>query len=133
MVHPVLADDTISSAQLAATVELACRAPSLHNSQPWRWLFEKGILHLFADHARIGRHTDATGREVILSCGAVLDHLEVAAAGAGWRVTVERYPEPRDHDHLASAVFHPAESVGEHERLLSGAISLRRLPRVRRR
>jgi len=105
MVHPVPADDTISSAQLAATVELACRAPSLHNSQPWRWLFEKGILHLFADHVRIGRHTDATGREVILSCGAVLDHLEVAAAGAGWRVTVERYPEPRDHDHLASAVF----------------------------
>ena len=49
MVHPVPADDTISSAQLATTVDLACRAPSLHNSQPWRWLFEKGTLHLFAD------------------------------------------------------------------------------------
>ena len=37
MADPVTAHDTISTAQLAATVELACRAPSLHNSQPWRW------------------------------------------------------------------------------------------------
>ena len=108
MSDPVTAHDTIRTAQLAATVELACRAPSLHNSQPWRWIFENGTLHLFADHARVGRHTDATGREVILSCGAALDHLQVAAAAAGWQVTVERYPNRQDHDHLASVVFHRA-------------------------
>ena len=118
MSDPATAHDTISTAQLAATVELACRAPSLHNSQPWRWIFENGTLHLFADHARVGHHTDATGREVILSCGAALDHLQVAAATAGWQVTVERYPNPHDHDHLASVVFHRAESADEHERVL---------------
>ena len=112
MSDPATAHDTISTAQLAATVELACRAPSLHNSQPWRWIFENGTLHLFADHARVGRHTDATGREVILSCGAALDHLQVAAATAGWQVTVERYPNPHDHDHLASVVFHPGRVRG---------------------
>ena len=94
MADPVTAHDTISAEQLAATVELACRAPSLHECQPWRWVFDAGTLHLFADHARVGRHTDSTGREVILGCGAVLDHLEVAAAAAGWRVTVVRYPQP---------------------------------------
>ena len=130
MADPVTAHDTISAEQLAATVELACRAPSLHNSQPWRWVFDAGTLHLFADHARVGRHTDSTGREVILGCGAVLDHLEVAAAAAGWRVTVVRYPNPHDHDHLAWATFHPAESVGEHERLLGEAISRRRTDRL---
>ena len=40
MSDPATAHDTISTAELAATVELACRAPSLHNSQPWRWTFE---------------------------------------------------------------------------------------------
>jgi nitroreductase len=31
-------------------VTLACRAPSLHNSQPWRWKNADGAaLHLFAD------------------------------------------------------------------------------------
>ena len=44
MSDPVTAHDTISTAQLAATVELACRAPSLHNSQPWRWIFQNGTL-----------------------------------------------------------------------------------------
>ena len=130
MSDPATAHDNISTAQLAATVELACRAPSLHNSQPWRWTFDNDTLHLFADHARVGRHTDATGREVILSCGAALDHLQVAAATAGWQVTVERYPNPHDHDHLASVVFHRAESAGEHERVLGEAIASRRTDRL---
>jgi nitroreductase len=130
MADPATAPDSISTEQLTATVELTCRAPSLHNSQPWRWVFENGTLHLFADHARIGRHTDSTGREVILSCGAALDHLQIAAAAAGWQVTVERYPNPHDHDHLASAEFHRTESVGEHARVLADAISSRRTDRL---
>jgi nitroreductase len=130
MADPVAAPDTISTEQLSAIVELACRAPSLHNSQPWQWRFDKGTLHLFADHSRIGRHTDATGREVILSCGAALDHLLVAAAAAGWQVTVERYPDPHDHDHLASAVFHRADSAGEHAHSLAEAISSRHTDRL---
>jgi len=130
MADPVTADDAISTAQLAAIVELACRAPSLHNSQPWRWVFEGSTLHLFADHARVGHHTDSTGREVILSCGAALDHLLVAAATVGWQVIVERYPNPHDHDHLASVVFHQAESADEHAHILGEAISSRRTDRL---
>lgn len=130
MADPVAAHDTISAHQLSDIVELACRAPSLHNSQPWRWLFENGILHLFADHTRVGSHTDSTGREVILSCGAVLDHVVVASATSGWRVTVDRYPNPHDHDHLASVAFHPTQSEGEHDRLLGEAISRRRTDRL---
>ena len=30
-------------------VKLACRAPSLHNSQPWRWVADGVDTHLFAD------------------------------------------------------------------------------------
>jgi hypothetical protein len=58
---------------LTSIVELACRAPSLHNSQPWRWVLDDSALHLFADHTRIGHRTDSAGREVILSCGVALD------------------------------------------------------------
>ncbi len=130
MANRVTAHDSISTQQVAAIVELACRAPSLHNSQPWRWTFSSDTLHLFADHARVGVHTDSTGREVILSCGAALDHLLVAAAAAGWRVAVTRYPDPHDHDHLASAVFRRAESVAPHDRALGEAITRRRTDRL---
>jgi nitroreductase len=124
------AQGSISATQLSAIVELACRAPSLHNSQPWRWIFESGTLSLFADHSRVGTHTDSTGREVILSCGAALDHLRAAAEAAGWQVTVERCPNPHDHDHLASADFHPAQTADEHAQGLAEAIRARHTDRL---
>jgi nitroreductase len=130
MTMPVTPPNTISTEQLMHIVESACRAPSLHNSQPWRWTFAAGILRLIADHARVGHHTDSTGREVILSCGAALDHLQVAAAAAGWHVVVDRFPDPRDHDVLASMSFQQKAAVDEHERVLAAAILQRRTDRT---
>jgi len=130
MAEPATSTDTITTGQVTAVVEPACRAPSLHNSQPWRWTFENGILKLFADHTRVGQHTDSTGREVILSCGAVLDHLQVAAAAAGWGTTIERFPDQRDHDLLAAVTFQRSDSATEHVRRLAQAISTRRTDRL---
>jgi nitroreductase len=130
MAEPATSADTITAEQVTAIVELACRAPSLHNSQPWRWAFDTGTLRLFADHSRVGVHTDSTGREVILSCGAALDHLQVAAAAAGWVVSVERYPDPRNHDHLASAIFRRSDYIDDHVRTLAEAIAHRRTDRL---
>lgn len=120
----------IGSADLAPMVGLACRAPSLHNSQPWRWDYEAGTLRLFADHGRVGTHTDSTGREVILSCGAALDHLQVASSFYGWDTIVDRCPDQRDHDYLASIRFHRADAVTEHEMVLGEAISQRGTDRL---
>jgi hypothetical protein len=39
-------------------VLLACRAPSVHNSQPWRWVSEGGGLHLYVDRTRWVHNTD---------------------------------------------------------------------------
>ncbi len=80
----------IDSEVIKNAVQIACRAPSLHNSQPWAWVAEAGVLHLFADQDRIGQATDSSGREVILSCGVVLDHLRVAMAAAGVDTHTER-------------------------------------------
>ena len=74
MTNSPTALDTDSAAALTSIVELACRAPSLHNSQPWRWVLDDSLSpHLGADHTRIGHRTDSAGREVILSCGVALD------------------------------------------------------------
>ena len=63
-------------------VRLACRAPSLHNSQPWRLDRDGKGVHLFLDTSRIMPSTDRSAREAIISCGALLDHLRVAMEGA---------------------------------------------------
>ncbi len=88
-------------------VQLACRAPSIHNSQPWRWVAEGPTLHLFADLTRVMTAADPEGREIYLSCGAVLDHLIVAMASAGWETAVQRFPDPLDPLHVATFDFQP--------------------------
>src|SRR6516165_5134766 len=111
-------------------VMLAGRAPSLHNSQPWRWVVEDTKMHLWADPRRMLHATDHTGRELTLSCGAVLDHLRVAMAAAGWDSATERLPDPSEPDHLATLQFRPAEPVTEAQQQRAAAILRRRTHRL---
>jgi hypothetical protein len=111
-------------------VMLACRAPSLHNSQPWRWVAKGATLHLWADLCRAMTATDHTGRELTLSCGVILDHLRVAMAAAGWESTTERFPNPDEPDHLATLQFRPIETVTAAHQLRADAIRRRRTDRL---
>ncbi len=115
---------------LERAVLLACRAPSVHNSQPWRWVAEDGALRLFVDRHRAIPSTDHSGREVILSCGAVLNHLCVAMTAAGWAPNVERFPDPVDPDQLASITFSPLAHVTEAQHRRAEAILQRRTDRL---
>ncbi|MGE2689684.1 Acg family FMN-binding oxidoreductase [Mycolicibacterium pulveris] len=125
MMHPA-----VDSAAVANAVQLACRAPSLHNSQPWRWLADDNGLHLFADASRNVRGTDKSGRETLLSCGVVLDHLRVAMAVTGWATTVHRFPDAANRLHLSSIDFRPMDSVTDGDRRRADAILLRRTDRL---
>ncbi|MGV0837433.1 Acg family FMN-binding oxidoreductase [Mycolicibacterium thermoresistibile] len=119
---------------LEHSLGLACRAPSLHNSQPWRWIVDAtgdaAEVQLFADHRRIGRSTDRSGRELVISCGAALDHLRVAMAAAGWATSVDRFPNPNDPDHLATARFTELPTVTPAHSERAAAIGVRRTDRL---
>ena len=115
---------------LYRAVKLACRAPSVHNTQPWRWQAEGKVLRLFVDRYRTVPGTDRSGREAIISCGAVLDHLRVAMLAAGWDAVIERFPNPNDRDHLASIEFKPVEYVTDAQRSRADAILQRRTDRL---
>ena len=92
---------TETSDVLRRVVELACRAPSVHNTQPWRWRIDGTRVELRADRARQLEVSDPLGRNLMLSCGAALHHLRVAAAGLGLSATASRFPDPDDLDLLA--------------------------------
>jgi nitroreductase len=117
-------------ADIRDAVMLACRAPSLHNSQPWRWVAEGATLQLWADLCRAMTATDHTGRELTLSCGAALDHLRVAMAAAGWESATERFPNPDEPDHLATLQFRPIGAVTAAHQLRADAIRRRRTDRL---
>lgn len=114
---------------LTRAVELACRAPSLHNSQPWQWVAGGPTVDLFADPRRMVPSADSSGRESIISCGAVLDHFRVAMAAEGWDTMVDEFPNPNNLDHLASVDFVSADYVAVARRDRAAAIVRRRTDR----
>jgi len=73
-------------------VEQACRAPSIHNTQPWRFQFDAGTFELRADTRRGLSASDPTGRELVISCGAALYNLRVAVRKLGYTPTVSLLP-----------------------------------------
>jgi hypothetical protein len=89
-------------------VELATRAPSVHNTQPWLWTAHGRLLELRADRRRQLLVVDPTGRDLTVSCGAALHQAEAAAAALGWSATVTRIPDPTDPDLLARMELTPA-------------------------
>jgi hypothetical protein len=115
---------------LLAAIELANRAPSVHNTQPWRWRIGEESVHLLADRTRQVPATDPEGRDLLLSCGTALHHLTVALGALGWRTTVHRVPDDNDPDHLAAVEFRP-HPPSETTVALAGAITHRRTDRRR--
>src|SRR6185312_15036503 len=75
---------------LVAAADAARLAPSVHNTQPWRWVVRGDRLELRAAPERQLREQDADGRLMVLSCGAALHHALVALAASGWTYEVER-------------------------------------------
>lgn len=89
-------------AVLWAALRSAVRAPSIHNSQPWRWCIRPHGVDLYTDATRRLTHTDPDGRDQVISCGAALHHLLVALAASGQGAQVRRVPDPTRPDHLAT-------------------------------
>ncbi|MFF4812936.1 Acg family FMN-binding oxidoreductase [Micromonospora chersina] len=94
-------EQTPTVRMLEAAARQALHAPSVFNTQPWRWRITTDTLELRADPDRQLATTDPDGRLLTLSCGAALHHARVFLAAAGWAVTVERWPDPADPALLA--------------------------------
>ncbi|WP_322857795.1 Acg family FMN-binding oxidoreductase [Mycobacterium shigaense] len=120
---------TVATDVLTDAVALACRAPSYHNSQPWRWIADGDGLHLYLDSSHVVQ-TDPHDRQALISCGAALDHLRVAMAAAGWESHIDRCPDPQQVDHLASIRFTESITVTDEQRRRAEAIAVRRTDRL---
>lgn len=103
----------------------AIAAPSIHNTQPWRFRPRPGGVDVFADHSRRLAVLDPRGREVLISVGAALLNLRVAILAHG-RIPVTRVlPMDGPPDLVARVEFGPATPVTSTVRMLAEAIPRR--------
>ncbi|MDI6104135.1 nitroreductase [Actinoplanes sp. NEAU-A12] len=99
MTHPT--DTQVGAHALEEAAAIGGYAPSICNTQPWRWRLTADTLELRLASERIMRVTDPEARLATLSCGAALHHAHVALRGQGWDAIVTRMPRDGDPDVLA--------------------------------
>jgi nitroreductase len=86
----------LSKQVIAELLDAAVAAPSMHNTQPWRFRIRRAAdtIELYADPERTLRFSDPRGRAVHIACGAALFNLRLAAAVAGRQPLVQLLPDP---------------------------------------
>jgi nitroreductase len=114
-----------TSEQMRHVVQAAGLAPSVHNTQPWRFVARPKRLELRADGGRRLRVLDPDGRQLHASCGAALFHARVGARAIGVDVRVTLLPDPADPDRLADLVLTPGAAPTDDDVRLASAILAR--------
>jgi hypothetical protein len=89
---------------LETLIAASVAAPSIHNTQPWRFRLDPDTvtLEIRAVAERGLRHTDPSGRALHISVGCALFNLRVAIAHSGWEPVTRRLPRPHEPELLAT-------------------------------
>jgi hypothetical protein len=111
----------IPAGQVDYLIATAARAPSVHNTQPWRFRASHDAIELYADQRRKLR-VDPVGREMLISCGAALFGLRLAVRSLGYQPMVELLPDPARLRVLARVRLGPGEPMTGRERQLLAAL-----------
>jgi len=105
----------VDATALETLMAAAVAAPSIHNTQPWRFGMDPltRAIEVRADRRRPLPLADPEQRALHMSVGAAVFNLRVAAAHLGWGPVVRLLPDPRDPDLLASVRLTGPEPGGQ--------------------
>ncbi len=111
----------ISPDQVEYLIATAARAPSIHNTQPWRFHASQYSIELYADPGRKLR-VDPLGRELLISCGAALFGLRLGMRSLAYMPAVELLPDPARLRLLARVSLGEPEPMNAAERRMLEAL-----------
>ncbi|RZU11303.1 hypothetical protein EV645_6465 [Kribbella rubisoli] len=91
----------------------AVAAPSMHNTQPWRFEIEGHAIDVHLDGSRTLPAEDPTGRAMRIAAGAATFNLRCAAESLGYGTWFGLAPYPEEPDLLARVVLEPTGARNE--------------------
>ncbi|MET9634309.1 nitroreductase [Lentzea sp. NPDC006480] len=115
--------------QIESALAAASLAPSVHNTQPWRFRVRRDRIELHPDPSRTLAATDPEERELRLSCGAALFNLRLALQSTGVRPLVSMLPGHDAPGALAVVRRGGTIKIDEEHRALLEAVPRRRTNR----
>jgi hypothetical protein len=89
--------------KLSFLINYAALAPSILNTQPWRFRLTNDTVDLLADSSRRLPITDPDKRELTISCGAALLNIRIAARSFGYNLAYTTFPDTTQPELLAQA------------------------------
>jgi hypothetical protein len=120
----------LTAAQVARyVVAEAVWAPSVHNTQPWRFTAGGQRISLYADAERLLRVADPDGREMMISCGAALFTARLALRSLSYVPATDVLPDPGQPLLVARVGWGQRAACTEFEQRLFGQVRLRRTHR----
>ena len=119
----------LTASQIEGAVAVAAKAPSLHNSQPWRFRVRPDVVELLSDPARRLPVADPDGCEMRIACGAALFNLRLALIDHGIRPLVSLFPDPDDPTVVAAVRHGGRRTINPELRRLLDAVGRRRTNR----
>jgi hypothetical protein len=105
-----MSEDQLSMEQIDVLLSAAVAAPSMHNTQPWRFEVNGTVIDVFLDDARALPAEDPTGRAMRIAAGAATFNLRCAAASMGYSSWFGLTPDPAEPDLVARIVVEPTDS-----------------------
>ena len=112
---------SLLAGQAGYLISMAARAPSVHNTQPWRFKVGQRAIELYADTSR-KLHVDPLGREMLISCGAAVFGLRLAVRSLGYLPVVDLLPDPARLRLLARVQLGQAAPLTAAERKMLEAV-----------
>ncbi len=106
-------------------------APSVHNTQPWRFVLTADCLEIHVDPRRQLLVLDPTGRQMLISCGCAVLNARVAVAAREHEAIVERLSDPTRPNLLARITLAPEPKFVQALGALDGCIIRRQTNRRR--
>ncbi len=106
-------------------LRFAILAPSIHNTQPWRFALHENGVDVHIDPTRWLKVVDPEHREIVISVGCALEALVLAAEFVGYSANVSAFPDPASPGFAARVTLTPGASASAMSRDLFPMLSIR--------
>ena len=92
-------------------IRAGIQAPSGDNAQPWKFTYGENRIDLYLDRDADQSFFNVEQIASMISCGAVLENMRIAATGYGLDAKIQALPEGGDRDLMASLELAPASTA----------------------